>query len=180
MFHPREWAECDISQLSWTPLATGGTRALQPRKGSQWKSLNDQPKRRSDDALAIKWLHWRQGRYEKTGGRRIKEEGKEEIFHYCSFIPSIFTRDGCMLSNAAESAGDREDMSTPKCIDFLQSGKLLENKSGWERGSWKTIWLGTVWQILQERMEKSLEEKDRMFFKESCKQGVCTLGACVC
>lgn len=46
---------------------TGGTRALHPGKGSQWKSLNNQWRRRRGDVFAFKWLHTRQGRYEKKG-----------------------------------------------------------------------------------------------------------------
>lgn len=65
--------------------------------------------------LAIKWLHSRQGQYEKTGGRRINEGGKGEgSFEKYStaalsvLIPYIFffTGDGCMPSNAAENAGE--------------------------------------------------------------------------
>lgn len=139
--------------------------------------------------LAIKWLHSRHRRYEKTGGSRIKEGGKGEggFETYSStalsfFIPSIFffTRDGCMPSNAAESAGDREEISTTECIDSIQSGELQENKSEREGGLKNYLIRHRVWQILQERMEKSLEEKERMFFKENCaRASVCTL-ACAC
>lgn len=44
MIHPREWAQCDISQLSRTPSANAGTRALESRKGSQGKPLKNQLK----------------------------------------------------------------------------------------------------------------------------------------
>lgn len=144
MFHPREWAQCEISQLSRTPLVTHRKRALQSKKGSQWMSLNNQSKRKSDDELAIKWLHSKQRRYEKkTSGSRIKGKRKGwgrlwEIFSCRSIMLhsfSFISCDGYMpsIATAGERAGDRAEMSAAECIEFIQSGELLENKSGKER-----------------------------------------------
>lgn len=82
-----------------------------------------------------------------------------------------------MPSNAAESAGDREEMSPTERIDFIQSGEMQGNKSGREAGLKNYLIRQRVWQILQERMEESLEERDRMFFMENCVRRVCL---CVC
>lgn len=66
-----------------------------------------------------------------------------------------------MLSNAAapERAGDRAEMSTTECIEFLQSGELAENKSVRETGLKKYLIRHSVW--LRERMERSLVEGGR-------------------
>lgn len=100
-----------------------------------------------------------QGRKGKRrSGSRIKQRVKRErsfnvplLVFYSSFLhfSSHYDR---IESNAA---GDREETSTTECIDFIQSAKLLENESPIRY---------RVWKVLQERMDKSLEEKDRMGF----------------
>lgn len=54
--------------------------------------------------------------------------------------------------------------------------RLLENKSGREVGGGAKNYVirHWLWQILEERMEKSLENKNKMFFKESW------VSVCVC
>lgn len=41
--------------------------------------------------------------------------------------------------NAAESAGDREEMSTIECIDFIQSGELQEEQTWREKAGAETL-----------------------------------------
>lgn len=141
MFHPREWAQCEISQLSRTPLVTAGTRALQPRKGSQWKSLDNQSERKREDVLAIKWLHSRQGRYQKTSGSRKKEGGEQagyfekysptalSFFNLSVFYPMMVAH--CLMLPKALVT---EEMSTMECIDFIQTRELLQNKKVDKKG----------------------------------------------
>lgn len=89
--------------------------------------------------LAIKWLHSRQGQYEKTGGRRINEGGKGEgsfekystaalsaLIPYIFFLPEMVACHLMLLKTPVK----REEMLTTECIDFFRSGKLQENKSG--------------------------------------------------
>ena len=109
---------------------TGATRASQPREGSQWKPLDNRMERKSGDALAIKRLHSRRGRCGKTGGRRTKEGGGKEK-EALRNIPRLFFHPCNFFTRTPSNAGDRVDISTTKCIDFIQSG---ENKSGGERG----------------------------------------------